>query len=217
MLRKLSQRLTYANVMATLGVFIALGGSAYAVNTVNSTDIVDGQVKSVDVGNNEIGSSDVKDNPINTFDVHSFLGVDVVDGTLTGADIANASLTGSDIGIRSIDFDDIANNAIDSSHVLNNILNDEDIGQIVLVDFLGSIGVVPAASCVYRDVSGPAGLGGDHLVLTPNTTDASPGLSYTAEYQPTGANSMRIKVCNPTHANIDDGNTHFNLLVIDAQ
>ena len=50
-------------------------------------------MKSVDIGNNEIGSGDVKDNSVNTFDVHSFLGVDVVDNTLTGDDIDESTLT----------------------------------------------------------------------------------------------------------------------------
>ena len=49
-------------------------------------------MKSVDIGNNEIGSGDVKDNSVNTFDVHSFLGVDVVDNTLTGDDIDESTL-----------------------------------------------------------------------------------------------------------------------------
>jgi hypothetical protein len=93
MLRKLRSRLTYANVVATLALFVAVGtGGAYAANTVFSTDIVNGEVKSVDIGDNEIGSADVKDNTINTFDVHSFLGVDVVDGTLTGADVDESTL-----------------------------------------------------------------------------------------------------------------------------
>ena len=54
MLRKLCQRLTYANVVASMALFVAFGGTAYAVNTVRSTDIVDGEVKSVDVGNGDI-------------------------------------------------------------------------------------------------------------------------------------------------------------------
>ncbi len=49
MLRTLRPRLTYANVVASLALFVALRGTAYAVNTVGSTDIIDGQVKSVDV------------------------------------------------------------------------------------------------------------------------------------------------------------------------
>ena len=37
-----------------MALFVALGGTAYAVNTVGSADIIDGQVKSVDVGDGEI-------------------------------------------------------------------------------------------------------------------------------------------------------------------
>ena len=84
--------LRHATVVAYLGLFVALGGTAYAVNTVRSTDIVDGEVKSVDVGNNEIGSADVKDNSINTFDVHSIVGEDIVDGTLTARDVGRYDL-----------------------------------------------------------------------------------------------------------------------------
>jgi hypothetical protein len=115
MLGKLRSRLSYANVMATLGVFIALGGTAYAVNTVGSTDIIDGQVKSVDVGDNEINSADVKDQTLNTFDVHSFLGVDVVDGSLTGDDLANTS----SLGTQDIHEEEL---------LFNNTLNSSDIG-----------------------------------------------------------------------------------------
>jgi len=92
MLRKLRPRSVY-DVFALLALFVAVStGGAYAANTVFSTDIVDGEVKSVDVGNNEIGSGDVKDNSLNTFDVHSFLGVDVVDNSLTGADVNESTL-----------------------------------------------------------------------------------------------------------------------------
>ena len=39
MLSKLRQRLTYANVMSTLAVFIALGGSSYAAFTISGSSI----------------------------------------------------------------------------------------------------------------------------------------------------------------------------------
>lgn len=206
MMRKLSSRLTYANVMATLGVFIALGGSAYAVNTVRSTDIVDGEVKSVDIGNNEIGSADVKDNSLNTFDVHSFIGADVVDESLTGFDIGN----------RSIDWIDIANNAIDGAHILDRSLNDEDIAEATFVGFVGSIGVVPAQSCVTRLVITGMDAQNDHLILTPDVNNAASLLTYTALYHPNDGN-VGLRACNSTTVPIDDGTTNFNLLVIDAQ
>ncbi|MGI8595226.1 MAG: hypothetical protein ACR2ML_12845 [Solirubrobacteraceae bacterium] len=37
---------------ATLALFVALGGTAYAANTVRSKDIVDGQVKKADLAKN---------------------------------------------------------------------------------------------------------------------------------------------------------------------
>ena len=216
MLRKLRSRLTYANVMATLGVFIALGGTAYAVNTVGSSDIIDGEVKSVDIGNNEIGSSDVKDNSINTFDVHSFIGADVVDGSLTAADLAISSVDSAEIRNFSVANVDIRNNSVETSVVEDGSLNDEDVGQTTLTDFSATIGVVPATTCVYRTVTGVSA-GGDHLLLTADTTDAAVGLIYSAEYNPDGVDAARIKVCNPFAAGIDDATTHFNLLTFDAQ
>jgi len=55
MRRRIRDHLTYANVMATLAVFLVLGGGAYAAfqlpkNSVRSSNIVDGQVKTQDLG-----------------------------------------------------------------------------------------------------------------------------------------------------------------------
>jgi hypothetical protein len=58
--------LTYANVMSTLLVFGALGGTSYAVtkldrNSVKSSHIRNGQVKRPDLGRNSVNSSKVRD------------------------------------------------------------------------------------------------------------------------------------------------------------
>ncbi len=128
MLSKLSRRLSYANVMSTIAVFgVLAGGTAYAANTIGSTDIIDGQVKSVDVGDNEIKSSDVKDESLTTFDVSTFLGQDVVDGTLTGADVGDGTLTGFDLAEESIGGNDIANGSIGGSDVADGSLGSFDI------------------------------------------------------------------------------------------
>ena len=57
------------NVVGYVALFVALGGTAYAANTVRSEDIVDttiqsedvgtGQIKSIDIGNQTIGVSDL--------------------------------------------------------------------------------------------------------------------------------------------------------------
>ena len=50
----------YANVTATMALVVALGGSAYAANTVRSSDIKNGQVKGVDLANNAVTSGKVR-------------------------------------------------------------------------------------------------------------------------------------------------------------
>lgn len=51
----------YANVVSTLALVLALGGTAYAANTVRSKDIVDGQVKAADLGKNAVTTTKVRD------------------------------------------------------------------------------------------------------------------------------------------------------------
>ncbi len=102
MLSRLRPRSIY-DVMAAIACFAALaGGTAYAANTIGSTDIIDGQVASVDIKDQDILSADVKDQSLTTFDVSTFLGIDVVDGTLTGDDVGDNSLTGADIDESSL-------------------------------------------------------------------------------------------------------------------
>lgn len=79
MLLHLRQRLTYANVMSSVAVFIALGGSSYAAlelsrNAVRSKHIKNGQVRGADIAGNAVSSVKVKDG--------SLLAADFKAGTL---------------------------------------------------------------------------------------------------------------------------------------
>ena len=61
----LRSKLSYANVVATLALFVALGGSSYAAialsnNSVKSKHIGKGQVKRADIGRNAVNSAKVK-------------------------------------------------------------------------------------------------------------------------------------------------------------
>lgn len=51
---------TYANVVATLALFIALGGSAYAAVKVTGRNVVDGSLTGKDVKNESLRSADIK-------------------------------------------------------------------------------------------------------------------------------------------------------------
>jgi hypothetical protein len=63
-LDNLRQRLTYANVMSTIAVFVALGGSSYAALRIDSSDIANNSVQSVDVRNRTISERDLKRNTL---------------------------------------------------------------------------------------------------------------------------------------------------------
>jgi hypothetical protein len=70
----MGRRITYANVMATVAVFIALGGGAYALtlgkNSVKSKQIAKGAVKSSEIKNGAVNGTEVADNSLTGSDVN---------------------------------------------------------------------------------------------------------------------------------------------------
>lgn len=64
-MRKLVGNLSYANVMATIAVFAAIGGGAYAAglakDSVGSKQIRDGQVRSADVKDDSLTGADIRE------------------------------------------------------------------------------------------------------------------------------------------------------------
>jgi hypothetical protein len=79
---EIRSRLTYANVMATLAVFIAIGGSAFAAVIVASND----QVAQDTISGHKPPAG-----------AHS----NIIAASVNGQDVANNSLTGADIATRS--------------------------------------------------------------------------------------------------------------------
>lgn len=82
MLSELRARLTYANVMATVAVFVALGGGSYAAITVTG-----GNVK-----NSSLTGKDVRKNSLTGADVTELTSDDVANGRLLAEDFAPGQL-----------------------------------------------------------------------------------------------------------------------------
>jgi hypothetical protein len=84
MFRRIRSCLTYANVMATIAVFIAVGGSSYAVAKIGSSQIADNSIRSRDIKNNDVQGIDIRDGTIRTRDVadRSLLANDFAAGQL---------------------------------------------------------------------------------------------------------------------------------------
>jgi hypothetical protein len=84
-------------VTATLALFLALGGTSYAVLHVGSADVVDDSLRSKDIRNNSLRSRDVRDRTISARDVlRDSLGARVVRESALGTvpSAANADRVG---------------------------------------------------------------------------------------------------------------------------
>jgi hypothetical protein len=95
-MQRILRRLSYANVAATLALFVALGGSAAAAGgLITGAQIEDGSVSGSDLANRTIDAGKLRLNRI------------------TGAQIHNHSLTGMEIRNRSLTLADLSRPAID--------------------------------------------------------------------------------------------------------
>jgi hypothetical protein len=96
MLGGIRRRVTFANVMATIAVFCALGGGAYAA---------------VALPKNSVGSKQLKKNAV----TNAKIGKNAV----TGAKVKDGSLTGSDINLATLPKVGSATNADNAGHAAN--------------------------------------------------------------------------------------------------
>jgi hypothetical protein len=175
------------NVVAYLALFVSLGGSsAYAANTVFSSDIVDG----------EVGSADVKDNSINTFDVHSFLGVDIVDGTVAAEDLASNSVGSTEILTDAVRGSDIADNTIDTGEIINNSLTTADIAGADVNPGLISFSAGSVANGRCEDFATAAGgaVAGQAVVISLQGSLPQGILIYGTRVPSNG--TVTMKLCN---------------------
>ena len=84
-----------ANVVGYLALFVALSGTAMALpgkNTVDSGDIINGEVQKKDIGAGQVETEEVADESLGSADI----------GGLGGGDITNGALSGDDFGTNSI-------------------------------------------------------------------------------------------------------------------
>jgi hypothetical protein len=109
--------LTFANVCSFLALAVAIStGSAYAANTIFSTDIVDGEVKTQDLAIDAVTSSRLSQGAVHT--------VDLANASVTGGKIASNTLTAFDLAGGE------SNGAISlpASYVANGLCRDGTIG-----------------------------------------------------------------------------------------
>lgn len=99
-MQKLKKRLTYANVMSSIAVFLVLGGATAVAagqlgkNSVGSKQLKPNAVTSAKIKKNAVTGAKLKKNAVT--------GVKIKNGSVTGAKIQDGSITGSEINASTV-------------------------------------------------------------------------------------------------------------------
>ena len=95
-------RLTYANVVATLALVIAMStGGAYAATMIRTADIADGAVTTPKLRDDAVTNRTMADGAVGRSNLaaNAVTGAKIADGSLGGADILDGSITAADLQI----------------------------------------------------------------------------------------------------------------------
>jgi hypothetical protein len=96
LLSKLRPRLTFANVVSLIALFVALGGSSYAALKVTSRNVPKDALTGADIKN--LTGRDVRNNSLTGADVKNLRSNDVKDSSLLAQDFAPGQLPKGDTG-----------------------------------------------------------------------------------------------------------------------
>jgi hypothetical protein len=163
MRQRIRSHLTYANVMATIAVFLVLsGGTAVALtgsNTVFSDDIVNGEVKVADIGQGAVATDEIANGQVQA--------ADIGDGEVRSADIGQAAVAADELAANSVRAQKIADGQVGTSEIATSAVRTGEIGD-------GEVQAQDLAATVKPGASGARawGLvdGGDTLVRKKNVT-----------------------------------------------
>jgi hypothetical protein len=151
---RIRSHLTYANVVATLALFLVIaGGTAAAVTYVVSSNsqvgpntisghrppsgkhanIIPASVNGQDVADNSLRGADINELTLGAVPNLAANSVDsskVLDGSLTGYDVANNSLGGQQIANNSLGGQQIADNSLGGQQIAESTLGEVPLAQV---------------------------------------------------------------------------------------
>ncbi|MDX6624191.1 MAG: hypothetical protein QOE75_2123 [Solirubrobacterales bacterium] len=187
-----SFRISPAMILSIVALFVALGGSAYAVgigkNTVRSPQIVDGSVRTVDVRDNAVNAAKVAPDAIGNEELaeNSVTSQQVVDETLTNQDLGAASVTSSEITDGSVGSADVSDNSLTAADLGANSVGSSELqtGSVRAAE-LGTIIQVSQTEAIKGNTNKTA------TILCPEGTTAISGGGFGTLYSIQMSGSFR--------------------------
>lgn len=108
-MNKIIKRLTFANVMSSIAVFLVLGGAAFAAaqlpkNSVGKKQLKSGAVTTAKLKKNAVTAAKIKDRAVTNTKIQdsAVTTAKLQDGSVTGAKVLDGSLTGADINLGTL-------------------------------------------------------------------------------------------------------------------
>jgi hypothetical protein len=193
--------------MSTIAVFLALGGTAYAVATIDSADIVNNSVQSVDLQNGGVLNADIRDSSINT--------AKIADGSVRAADLGNGSVGPLKIQNNAVNTVHIAPDTVEAADIAPDGVRSSEVDDASLLirdmGYTGSQSVdlasIPAQSCTnlnFVPSGGPSSAGTYLWQIYPSLNAGNIVVTPRANINfPTIVSSITFVACNPTAAAID--------------
>ena len=208
MFGRIRTRLTYANVVSSFALFIALTtGTVYAANEWTGVNIVDGSLTAVDLKIGTIGTARIQDNSLQAVDLapDSVTSSELATDSVTATEIADSSIDGGEVVDNSLGSVDLAPGSVGTSEISDGSVSGTDIANatITATDFKGahktgtvsfSAGAVANGRCRDFAVSVSGSAVGDVVVISINGTLPEGILIYGVRVATAGQGT--IKVCN---------------------
>jgi hypothetical protein len=204
---RLKSRLTFANVCSFLALLIALGtGSAYAANTVFSSDIVNGEVKTPDLANNAVTTTKIRPGQVANSDLSADAvdGSKILDGSIAHADLGDGAVTSSNLGDGSVTnfklgsgvvtHSKLGPSSIDGSNVAAESLS---LSDLVGANKSGAIGFsMGANSCGNLNLGVSGAQVGQVVLFSFTGSTAIPATVVFGGVRVTAANTVVVRACN---------------------
>jgi hypothetical protein len=118
----------WAVVLAVAGL-VGTAAALPGLNTVDSGDIINGEVLRADIGGNAVNSARVANNTLTSTDIKdgTLASVDILDNTITAADIAGSAVGYSELALDSVSGGEVINGSLTGADIANDSLKAADV------------------------------------------------------------------------------------------